>query len=55
VHCENKFCIYWAKDECSLDEISLDICGCCENCIYPHIDDEILEPFRKQLLEQLKD
>lgn len=41
--CENIFCIYWKDRNCSLSEISLDIQGNCEKCIYIDIDENILE------------
>lgn len=50
MRCDNVFCIYWADERCSLDKISLDIRGCCENCIYINADDARLEEKRAQLL-----
>ena len=52
MQCENTFCIYWENEQCILREISLDILGCCKNCIYVNIDDNILQAARKTLLSQ---
>lgn len=54
MHCENYFCIYWTKDLCNLNEISLYILGCCQSCIYVDIDEATLNEARKKLLEKLK-
>ncbi len=54
MRCDNIFCIYWDKSICKLDEISLDVCGCCENCIYVDIDDEILKAKRQEILNRLE-
>lgn len=48
--CENYFCLYWYKNSCILDEISLDIRGCCEDCVYIDIEDDFLIETRCQLL-----
>lgn len=48
--CDNNFCIYWEYDNCSLDEITLDARGCCNDCIFvPMKEDELFEK-RKELL-----
>lgn len=52
MRCNNVFCVYWSDEQCSLDNIYLDIRGCCENCIYVNIDDDCLETRRKLLLEK---
>lgn len=31
---DNEFCVYQKNDECTLDEIELDISGLCTTCIY---------------------
>lgn len=31
--CENKACIYWEDKRCALDEISVDYCGRCSECV----------------------
>lgn len=54
MQCGNAFCVYWHKDECSLDEISLDVQGNCECCIYVDIDERLLERKRKRFLFKLK-
>lgn len=50
MQCENAFCVYWYQGECSLREISLDIQGSCECCIYVDIDERILDRKRKRFL-----
>ena len=51
--CENCFCIYEKNGDCILEEISLNACGNCEDCIYPSIDSEYLEAKKQSLLEKL--
>ena len=48
--CENLFCIYWEKNGCMLEEISLDIQGTCQDCIYVTLEDALLEKERKNAL-----
>ena len=52
MRCDNIFCIYWTKNHCSLNKISLDIQGNCESCIYVDIEDNVLESYRKKLLSK---
>ena len=42
MECSNLFCIHWQKDHCTLSEISLDILGGCEECVYIDLDSNIL-------------
>lgn len=42
MHCENFFCIYWKESHCILNQISLDIQGSCQSCIYVNIDEHCL-------------
>ncbi len=53
MRCENKFCIYWNENECILDDISLDVQGNCEDCIYVNIDEENLKAERQRSLKSL--
>ena len=49
--CENIFCVYQKNDECSLEEIELDILGQCRECIYIDLPDDIInEQKTKKLL-----
>jgi len=50
--CENIFCIYRGKGQCSLNIISLDIYGCCNDCIYVKIEEINLEYIRKSMLTE---
>ncbi len=51
--CQNTFCVYWKKNKCILEEISLDISGQCEDCILIDMDEKFLEEQRKKLLDKL--
>lgn len=52
MRCENIFCIYWVAHSCRLDEISLDVQGNCENCVYIDIDESILYTERRRGYEK---
>ena len=52
MRCENIFCIYWKNEECILGEVSLDIMGNCQDCIYVDIEDDVLENYRNKLLNK---
>lgn len=49
--CLNLFCVYWNEDECTLDEITLDISGACECCIYVDIEEKLLRKSREEFLK----
>ena len=53
MQCENEYCIYWENNNCVLDEISLDIKGCCTECIMIDIDREIMNKQRNEMLIRL--
>ena len=40
--CANSFCIYWENNTCLLKEISLDMQGNCQACIYISLSREEL-------------
>lgn len=48
MNCDNLFCIYWENHTCTLQEISLNIQGSCQACVYAEISPKILEQARKQ-------
>lgn len=48
MNCENCFCIYYENGQCLLENISLNILGMCENCVYINIDEEILHKEREK-------
>ena len=52
MQCENMFCIYWKEGKCLLDKISLDIMGCCQECIYVDIGEESLRMAREKAIEK---
>lgn len=49
--CENEFCIYQKDDKCTLDKISLDFQGICNECIYVNLDNELLEELKKKQIK----
>ena len=51
--CENRFCVYWSKDNCTLSEVHLDGLGSCEDCIVVEVPEELLEKKRTELLQKL--
>ncbi len=53
--CENIFCIYYYKNECLLDEISISISGQCEMCIYINPDENFLHEERMRILRDYGD
>ena len=52
MECMNKFCIYQENKECTLESISLDIRGMCDDCIYTNIPEEILENEKEKILKR---
>ena len=54
MQCENYLCIFWKKDKCTLDKISLDIFGQCAECIYVDINPKIIEKQRQQMLKSFR-
>lgn len=51
--CENRFCVYWSKDNCTLGEVRLNGMGSCEDCIVVEVPEELLEKKRAALLQEL--
>ena len=50
MRCDNIFCIYWANKSCSLDQVTLDIQGRCESCIYIDPAENLLLQEREKIL-----
>ena len=48
--CENIFCIYQREGKCTLEEISVDLAGMCEESVDIIVDEETL----KELKEKIK-
>ena len=46
--CENCFCIYWDKGECTLEKIMLDAQGSCQDCVFIDLSDNDLEKAREK-------
>ncbi len=55
MNCENALCIYNEDMICSLDEIYLNSCGMCTDCIIPNIPQEILQSCKKIAIKRLKE
>jgi|GEM_PF-407103 len=55
MNCKNHFCIYWKKNKCALPKTSLDILGCCQECVYVDIDGKVLEKERQRILKSYQD
>lgn len=51
--CGNKFCIYWEQGTCELSQVSLDIQGACEDCIYISIGEQEMQAARRAARENL--
>ena len=49
MQCDNHFCIYWCHGNCLLDDISIDIQGSCQDCIYVSITEDFLELEREKI------
>ena len=54
MNCKNFFCIYQKDEKCLLDEISVNICGMCEDCIYANIPEDILESEKEKLRKKFE-
>lgn len=53
MNCENYFCIYNKKEKCTLNEISLDFQGRCNECIYVNLEEAQLKKIKKEQLRRL--
>lgn len=55
MHCRNRFCVYYSKTYCMLDEdfISMDERGQCAVCEYVEIDDYFLDRARDRTLQKI--
>ena len=51
MRCENVFCVYCHKEECILDEISLNEIGLCDCCIIVNVPEEELVKQKRTLLK----
>lgn len=52
MNCENIFCIYQKKDQCTLETIHLNIMGICEDCIYFEMPEVTLQEYKKATLRR---
>ena len=52
--CDNFFCLYWMANRCLLSYITLDSCGCCENCIHMELPEPLRHRWRLDQLRKLE-
>lgn len=52
--CEDYLCIYYEKEHCTLEYITLNHMGMCMNNVHVYLDNKEFEKIRKQQLEQIK-
>ena len=52
MQCQNYLCIYESNGACTLKEISLNISGTCDDCVYPSFDAQYLKREKKKLLKK---
>ena len=52
--CDNFFCLYWMANRCLLSYITLDSCGCCENCIHMELPEPLIHRWRLDQLRKLE-
>ena len=50
--CENFLCIYEEGGLCTLEEVTLNITGSCDDCIYPDLDPVYLKSRKQALLKR---
>lgn len=43
MQCENCYCIFWKKSACILPEVSLDLRGCCRECVFWNTKDRFIK------------
>lgn len=55
MECENSFCVYWLKENCILEKITLDIQGNCQDCVYINIDENTLQKERIKVLQKFQE
>ena len=46
-------CIYQKDGECELEEISIDVSGMCQDCIYPNIDEELIKTLKEYTIKKM--
>ncbi len=55
MNCDNNFCVYWEKDKCTLDKISVDNFGLCADCIFVILKEKTLRHARRKILKSYED
>ena len=48
MRCENTFCIYNKKYVCTIEDVTIDSAGTCQDCILVNIPINIVEKFKKE-------
>ena len=54
MECRYEFCLYNQKNECTLQKISINEAGLCEDCIAVSLDTEMLAEQKNQQLKKLE-
>ena len=54
MECRYEFCLYNQKNECTLQKISINEAGMCEDCIAVSLDAEMLSKEKQKQLEKLE-
>ncbi|MBE6799539.1 MAG: hypothetical protein E7525_07215 [Ruminococcaceae bacterium] len=54
MNCENYMCIYQKNGECVLKEISIDVSGMCQDCIYPNVDEGLLKTLKEYTIKKME-
>lgn len=54
VRCENRLCIYYRDNICTVEEIRLNRLGICEDCMEVEFTEQELSENREKLLQQLE-
>ena len=52
--CEFKYCIYNKNFECTIDAISINALGMCDECIIVSLDKKILEKAKETQLKKIE-
>lgn len=51
MNCENYLCVYQRDGMFTLEKISIDIQGQCDECMYPQIDGETLAKIKQKYIQ----
>lgn len=54
MNCDNIFCVYNLEKNCSIDNVTMDANGMCQDCIYINLEDKILNQQKLKILNRIK-